>query len=202
MSNVEAVTLFRQKRKDNLIRMCGGKCVLCGYDKCNAALEFHHIDPSLKSYQLSSGNCHKIEDDIAEVKKCLLVCANCHREIHNGFYDEKKLFEYQYIDSIIEQELLTSNKTEERFCSCCKKPITKYSKSGLCNVCAQRNRAKVKNKPTKEELKKLIRVLPFTKIAESYNVSDNAVRKWCDNYNLPRTKKVIDTYTDEQWAKI
>lgn len=202
MSRAENVTLFRKRRKENLIKLCGGRCCLCGYDKCSGALEFHHIDPQTKSYQLSSGNCHKIEDDIAEAKKCLLVCANCHREIHNGFYENQNLFQYQQIDAKIEQELLTLNKAEQRFCLDCKKVITRFSSSGYCASCAQKHRRKVDNRPSREELKKLIRELPFTQIADQYEVSDNAIRKWCDKENLPRTKKVIDAYTDEQWAKI
>ena len=202
MSSAERVTLFRQRRKDNLIRLCGGKCVLCGYNKCNAGLEFHHINPETKKFGLSSGNCHKIEDDIAEVKKCILICANCHREIHNGFYQGEDLFKYQFIDKDFEQELLTTNKAEQRFCLDCGKPITPYSKSGLCTSCVQKHRQKVENKPNRQELKDLIRSLPFTQIAEKYHVSDNAVRKWCDKVNLPRTKKVIEAYTDEQWLKI
>jgi len=202
MSNVETVTLFRQRRKDNLIKLCGGKCALCGYNRCSAGLEFHHINPETKKFGLSSGNCHKIEDDIAEVKKCILICANCHREVHNGFYQGEDLFKYQFIDKDFEQELLTTNKAEQRFCSDCGKPITRYSKSGLCISCVQKHRVKVENKPNREELKSLIRSLPFTQIAEMYHVSDNAVRKWCDKENLPRTKKVIEAYTDEQWSKI
>ena len=44
--------------------------------------------------------------------------------------------------------------------------------------------------------------MPFTEIGDKYNVSDNAVRKWCDKMNLPRTKKDIENYTDVQWEKI
>ena len=68
--------------------------------------------------------------------------------------------------------------------------------------CVQKHRIKVENKPNRQELKNLIRSLPFTEIAEIYHVSDNAIRKWCDKENLPRTKKVIEAYTDEQWSKI
>ena len=204
MSNAKTVTLFRQRRKDNLIKLCGGKCVLCGYNKCSAGLEFHHINPETKKFGLSSGNCHKIEDDIAEVKKCILICANCHREIHSGFYQGEDLFKYQVINKEFEQELLTTNKAEQRFCLDCGRPITRYSKSGLCSSCVKKHKAKIKveNKPNRQELKKLIRSLPFTKIGEMYHVSDNAIRKWCDKENLPRTKKVIEAYTDEQWSKI
>lgn len=83
---------YRKRRKNNLIRVCGSKCNLCGYNKSNSALEFHHIDPSQKSYGISSGICHDLESDLAEIKKCILVCANCHREIHDGDYTLEELF--------------------------------------------------------------------------------------------------------------
>ena len=57
-------------------------------------------------------------------------------------------------------------------------------------------------KVTKEELKNLIRTLPFTQIGIQYGITDNAVRKYCDRFNLPRTKKEINSYTDEEWALI
>lgn len=55
---------------------------------------------------------------------------------------------------------------------------------------------------TREELKKLIRISPFTAIGTQYGVSDNAIRKWCDKFNLPRTKSEIKKYSDEEWSKI
>ena len=84
MGDVQKVTDFRRRRKENLIRVLGSCCSLCGYNKCVGALEFHHIEPENKTYQLSSGNCHKIEDDLEEAKKCILLCSNCHREIHTS----------------------------------------------------------------------------------------------------------------------
>lgn len=57
-------------------------------------------------------------------------------------------------------------------------------------------------RPSREELKKLIRTLPFTQIGEKYHVTDNAVRKWYVRYNLPSKKKNINQYTDEQWMTI
>jgi uncharacterized protein YjcR len=55
---------------------------------------------------------------------------------------------------------------------------------------------------SREELKKLIRTTPFTKIADIYNVSDNAIRKWCDKYGLPKKVKDIKSCTDEEWQLI
>lgn len=71
----------RQKRKQELVYIMGGKCVLCGYNRCVAALEFHHIDKSTKTRELSTGANHSWESDVEEVKKCALVCSNCHKEI-------------------------------------------------------------------------------------------------------------------------
>jgi len=44
--------------------------------------------------------------------------------------------------------------------------------------------------------------MPFTQIGKEFNVTDNAIRKWCDKYKLPRTKKEINKYTDEEWERI
>ena len=54
----------------------------------------------------------------------------------------------------------------------------------------------------REELKHLIRSKPFTQIGKDFGVSDNAVRKWCDKYNLPRRVIDIKKYTDEEWENI
>jgi hypothetical protein len=70
--------------KQKAIQYKGSKCCLCAYDKCDAALEFHHVDPTQKDFALSAGKLKKFESSRAELDKCVLVCANCHREIHLG----------------------------------------------------------------------------------------------------------------------
>lgn len=75
----------RKKLKESCINYKGGKCIKCGYNKCIAALEFHHLDPTQKDFEITnsvtSWNKHK-NKLILELDKCILVCANCHREIH------------------------------------------------------------------------------------------------------------------------
>ena len=61
----------------------GGRCALCGYSKCRAALEFHHVDPTEKEFTPSRGYKNTWVKLKLELDKCILVCANCHREIHN-----------------------------------------------------------------------------------------------------------------------
>lgn len=67
----------------------GGKCVRCGYDKCIDALEFHHIDPTQKEFSLGQRRGLNIEALRAELEKCILVCSNCHVEIHYELKNSK-----------------------------------------------------------------------------------------------------------------
>ena len=78
----------RRKLKRLAVELKGGKCELCGYNKCIWALDFHHIDESKKLFSLSAGGLTRSWEVIKnEVGKCVLVCANCHREIHAGVVD-------------------------------------------------------------------------------------------------------------------
>lgn len=75
-------TILRNNMKKQAVKLLGGKCCICGYDKCIDALEFHHRDPSIKEFKLGSGNTMSWKEYKAEALKCMLVCSNCHKEIH------------------------------------------------------------------------------------------------------------------------
>lgn len=63
----------------------GGCCQICGYKRCIEALEFHHLDPKQKDFGIShKGYTRSWEKVKEEVEKCILLCANCHREAHAG----------------------------------------------------------------------------------------------------------------------
>lgn len=64
----------------------GGKCVRCGYNKCFKALEFHHIDPSKKDFTISNDH-FKLLDAVEETEKCILICSNCHKELHDDMWN-------------------------------------------------------------------------------------------------------------------
>lgn len=81
-----SVTDRRRKNKEELVKYKGGKCEICGYDKCIDALEFHHLNPDEKEFGISNGNIKSLNKLKKEVDKCILVCSNCHHEIH---YKEK-----------------------------------------------------------------------------------------------------------------
>lgn len=63
----------------------GGSCARCGYNNCLKALEFHHLDPNKKDFTISNDH-FKLLDAVEESKKCVLLCANCHRELHEGLW--------------------------------------------------------------------------------------------------------------------
>jgi hypothetical protein len=82
----EAVKRWRKRSKELIVKSMGGCCQICNYAKTNSALELHHIDPSQK--EMSFGGIranpiaiHKIGN---ELKKCILLCSNCHKEVHEG----------------------------------------------------------------------------------------------------------------------
>lgn len=76
-------TVLRRSMKLQAIKLLGGKCSLCGYDKCFDALEFHHKNPKEKDFKLSVGNTMSWKEYKNEASKCILVCSNCHKEIHS-----------------------------------------------------------------------------------------------------------------------
>jgi predicted HNH restriction endonuclease len=73
-----------RQRRNALIDHAGGACSVCGYNKNKAALCFHHIDGSTKSFSLCLRNCSNRKESAlyAELQKCILLCSNCHMELH------------------------------------------------------------------------------------------------------------------------
>jgi hypothetical protein len=86
--STEARRKNRRKNKTTLINEHGGCCQICGYNRCHRALEFHHIDPKTKDFQVmlkqASMSLSRMRE---EAKKCVLLCANCHREVEADLVD-------------------------------------------------------------------------------------------------------------------
>lgn len=201
-NNSQGVINFVKNRKQNLISVFGSKCCLCGFNSFPEALEFHHVNPKEKEFILSSNVMKSLDKQLNEAQKCILVCANCHRGIHAGYLevpqDYKKLFNQEQAKILLLQnEEIKHGK--KHYCIDCGKLISSNAKR--CSQCEQLNRRCV-DRPTREELKNLIRNKPFTQIAKLYNVSDNAIRKWCMAMDLPIKKSDINKLSDFEWEKI
>jgi hypothetical protein len=80
----EAVVRRRRKVKEILVEEAGGRCQFCGYDRCVAALHFHHVDPEAKEFGVAQRGARSIERLRPEVRKCILLCSNCHAEVESG----------------------------------------------------------------------------------------------------------------------
>ena len=92
----------RYERKLMAIKLLGGSCTNCGYKKCPAALVFHHTDPANKSFEISVSYGRSFEKVKAELKKCILLCQNCHAEKH---WDENEEGREIYKANIIKAKI-------------------------------------------------------------------------------------------------
>lgn len=86
-------TIESQRVTQAYLKSFKTECSICGYSKCKNALDFHHLDSDEKEYTLSNLRGRKWSEHTkilidSEVEKCIIVCANCHREIHDNNYGE------------------------------------------------------------------------------------------------------------------
>lgn len=83
----QAAYVRRKALQERAINHLGGKCRICGYDRCAAALDFHHVDDVTKEFNISTAMT-SWERILPELEKCVLLCARCHREVHDGLHPE------------------------------------------------------------------------------------------------------------------
>lgn len=164
----QAVQRRRDKVKQMAVEYLGGKCNICGYDKCLGALDFHHRDSNKKDFGIShKGYTRSWEKVKKELDKCDLLCSNCHREKH--WNEDRSQYSVESKQRI-EKEIK---------CNCCNNYfVTKEKNRKYCSQDCSKSRYK-NNKPSKEQLLKDFNELRFaTKVAKKYGVSDTTVRNW------------------------
>jgi sugar phosphate isomerase/epimerase len=76
----------RRKIKERAIEHLGGHCIVCGYEGTPAAFDFHHLHS--KDFDVGSRLTLAWDRVVEELAKCVLVCARCHREIHDGLHPQ------------------------------------------------------------------------------------------------------------------
>lgn len=198
LSVTERVKRCNHKRRLTLIDIMGGKCLLCNFNKFPEALEFHHINPEEKEFQLSgSALSRSLASQIQEIQKCTLLCANCHRGVHCGYLDLPE--NACTFDQEKAQAYLLEKTPLIFMCEDCGKEISYGSQ--YCADCVKAHKQTV-SRPDREILKEKIRTQSFLSIGKEYGVSDNAIRKWCLSMGLPCKKTEINKYSNEEWLLI
>jgi hypothetical protein len=82
---MERVATYRRRVKEAMVAEAGGACAVCGYDEYVGALQFHHVDPSQKRFNIARGGLTRGLDEVREeARKCVLLCGNCHAEVEAG----------------------------------------------------------------------------------------------------------------------
>lgn len=164
-------------RKLELIRLKGGKCEMCGYKKNIAALDFHHVNPSEKEFQLDFRHLsnNSMEKILKEAEKCILLCANCHREIHYPKMETKQV--HEFVENIEKQRNSVSLKLKTTKCKHCGKEFP-YSR-GRIYCCEQCKKDEMyKGYPSFEEIKAKYKELKsWEKVAKYFNVTRRILRR-------------------------
>lgn len=160
----------RVSKKLKLIEYGGGKCSICGYSKCPSALVFHHIDPSKKNFTISSYLTCSIETIYEEINNCILLCANCHAEIHDGMTSLPNVEKKNHIR--------VPQHTQSIICPLCGNKKSKQASN--CKKCADKKRINTNTKiswPPLNILLDLLQTIPCTTLAKQLGVSDKAITK-------------------------
>ena len=167
MSKPKDVVNYRIRIKTALVGAFDNKCQLCGKTYPQSVFEFHHLNPSQKSFGLACGTTTRAKADYArEAKKCVMVCANCHR-----------LIEYENEDT----SKLICNFDEEKYYQI----IDELTKSNR-KIVEEKKKDK-RMKPTKEQLLQDLSDLNgnFSAVGRKYGFTGNAVVKWCKKFDMP-----------------
>lgn len=158
-------------RKLELVKMMGGCCSRCGYDKNLSALEFHHVNPEEKTMQLDSRHLanSSMEKIIEESKKCVLLCSNCHKEEHYPEMD-KVILE----NKTLNHKSLFSNK-KQSVCPVCGKEF-EFSRGKV--FCSPECRKASKKYPDKEEVRQKYQELKSQqKVANYYHLTRRVIQR-------------------------
>lgn len=170
------MSAWHKNCKNKLVIGFGSKCCICGYSKCIEAFDLHHIDSEDKNFNISSFKIRNWDIIKEEAKKCVLLCSNCHRELHAGLVNlPKDPFRFN-------EELVPKKELVKYNCQVCGIEVS-HKSTTRCIKC--QGESKKKFLVTKEELNDLVENHPLTFIASMYNVSDKAIQKRCEKLGIP-----------------
>jgi hypothetical protein len=166
---------WRERAKYWLIDYCGGSCQCCGYKKCYNNLVFHHINRDKKeSIHVLIRNTQGWVKILEEIEKCVLVCANCHGEIHAGQRDCPQINNQKRKETLEIIGIQPLPKIDKyNYCGECGKRIN-YRHKFCSNICTHKNQERIE---WPDNLIELVRQSSKRAVARQLGVSDKAVSK-------------------------
>lgn len=184
--------VLKRKLIEDGIKKC--ECEICQsymWQGVPLPLELHHKDGNhynneLDNLQILCPNCHSIQE------------GNSGSNMGKYTKNDKRSAPKQ---KSIKSTKPSSQKRENTYCIKCGKKLSGKGKTGLCAKCSRESQ-RVVERPSRDELKHLIRTQSFLSIGYKYGVSDKAIEKWCVAVNLPHKSREIKRMTDIEWEAI
>jgi hypothetical protein len=184
----DRISEWRKRFKQRIVEAFASECTICGYNKCNQALALHHLDPTEKEFTIAqiTASPKSWETVCIELTKCILVCHNCHTEIHYDSLDLDRYTIQKFDPSLIKvndgdkydyrttkKTLIPSNKLVDEC------PVCGKEKSILNKTCSLECSAKVRYKVDWDsiDLANEIKHKSYCQIGRELGCSDSAVRK-------------------------
>lgn len=170
----EHVKRWRRNFKTRMVQAFGGRCACCNYNRCQDALQFHHLDPNKKDFRLGRirANPRSWESILDELRKCVMLCANCHQEVHRNMRvipNDAPRFDEAYADY---KALKSAELTDA--CPVCGE--AKPKKQITCSLMCSGKKARHVDWDS-VNLGEMIGRMTYVAIGESLGISDSAVRK-------------------------
>lgn len=173
-----AVIKWRNATKQRMIESMGSKCQICSYNICTRSMDFHHLDPKEKDFNFNKARANLFGWDSLskELKKCILLCSNCHREVHENLAKIPETFatfiDIYNINKNIAKEVHKRTTTD-------KCPICNNDKSIKIKTCSDKCSRKSREKIDWDsiDLETLIQQKSVVQIGKQLGVSDVAVHK-------------------------
>lgn len=171
---------WRVRTKDRIVESMGGKCVCCGYNKHTSALELHHLNPSNKMFSFGGIRARPKSWDsiVQELRKCVMVCCLCHREIEAGVRILPSVY------STFDETYASYEKAKPRAqCPLCKIEFVRNTTRQIycSSICSSIKRRKVHRPTDLNEVHNLLSTMSVEAVGRHYGVTGNSIRKWIKN---------------------
>lgn len=162
------VKAWRKATKERMVAAMGGRCQCCGYDRCVESMDFHHVNPAEKEMALGAVRANPTAWPVIvnELRKCVLVCRNCHGELHYGarqLPNTYARFDERYVEYKTHPELCDA-------CPACGKPKPKHNL-----VCSSQCGAQKRVDWSGIDLRELLKTMSLAAVADQLGVSQAAV---------------------------